>query len=453
MKGLTKSIKRTPFNVTSKLGMSKKSNDPEFDDYQRHFSTMEKAVEKFLKDTKSFTDAINSLFTSGAGFATHFSTLFHPIAGEYDLIGKHPDAGHTIRAVSKYETAMEELRSAVGPELELIESRVVGPMKDFQVVMKTIRKTITKRDHKLVDYDRFNNSLTKLRDKKEKSLSDEKNLFKLEQDFELATNEYDYLNNALKNDLPRFMTLSTQFIDPLFSSFYYMQLNIFYVIHEKMNSFADENKFDISNVPGSQIAGEYEEKRTDAWSTIEDLNIVKRIISTCKSTSSIFFISQLMYLAAKMVQANRANGGGSTLSRSATTSSATSSLAPPGSRGLGRMSSTGSFKKVPPPIPGSSSASSMAAAAPPPYTPAAAVAATKRAPPPPPPLKPKPKVVPRVQYVVALYDYAAQADGDLSFNTGDRIEVVERGKSAEDWWTGRLNGVQGVFPGNYVQDA
>ena len=31
----------------------------------------------------------------------------------------------------------------------------------------------------LLDYDRFNNSLTKLRDKKEKSLNDEKNLFKV----------------------------------------------------------------------------------------------------------------------------------------------------------------------------------------------------------------------------------------------------------------------------------
>ncbi len=30
-----------------------------------------------------------------------------------------------------------------------------------------------------MDYDRFNNSLTKLRDKKEKSLSDEKNLYKV----------------------------------------------------------------------------------------------------------------------------------------------------------------------------------------------------------------------------------------------------------------------------------
>ncbi|KAK7064740.1 Bar adaptor protein [Favolaschia claudopus] len=432
MKGFTKTIKRTPFMVTSKVGMSKKSTDPEFDDYQRHFGTMEKAAEKFLKDTKSFTDAVNGLFTSGAGFATHFSTIFHPIAGEYDLIGKNADAAHTIRSVTKYETAMEELRTAVGPELDLIESRIVGPVKELQSVMKTIRKTITKRDHKLTDYDRFNNSLTKLRDKKEKSLSDEKNLFKLEQDFELATNEYDFLNNALKTDLPRFMMLSTQFIDPLFSSFYYMQLNIFYLLLEKMNSFAEENKYDVTNVPGSQIASDYEGKRTDAWSTIEDLNITKRIIST-----------------SKMVQANR--GANGTLERSATTASSTSSLS---SRSAPmRTPSNSNLKKVPPPVPGSSKSLS---APPPPYSAASsasAAAATKRAPPPPPPLKPKPSLAPKVHYVVALYDFAAQADGDLSFNTGDRIEIVERGASAEDWWTGRLNGQQGVFPGNYVQDT
>lgn len=52
-----------------------------------------------------------------------------------------------------------------------------------------------------------------------------------------------------------------------------------------------------------------------------------------------------------------------------------------------------------------------------------------------------------MQYVVALYDFEAQADGDLSFKSGDRIEIVERTESAEDWWTGRLNGQQGVFPG------
>lgn len=51
----------------------------------------------------------------------------------------------------------------------------------------------------------------------------------LEQDFEIASNEYDYINTALKTDLPRFMQMSTQFIDPLFHSFFYMQYVHFYL--------------------------------------------------------------------------------------------------------------------------------------------------------------------------------------------------------------------------------
>ena len=45
----------------------------------------------------------------------------------------------------------------------------------------------------------------------------------LEQDFEIATQEYDQLNSTLKQELPQFMVMATQFIDPLFHSFYYMQ--------------------------------------------------------------------------------------------------------------------------------------------------------------------------------------------------------------------------------------
>lgn len=107
----------------------------------------------------------------------------------------------------------------------------------------------------------------------------ETNLTKLEQDFEVASNEYEYINNAMKTDLPRFMVMATQFIDPLFHSFFYMQLNIFYLLLEKLNGFA-EGKFEVS-VPAAQIATDYEEKRSDAFARIEDLGITKRIISTC----------------------------------------------------------------------------------------------------------------------------------------------------------------------------
>lgn len=108
--------------------------------------------------------------------------------------------------------------------------------------------------------------------------------YQLEQDFEIATSEYDYINTALKQDMPRFMQLATQFIDPLFHSFFYMQLNIFYILLEKTNSFGEEAKMDIANRPGSQIAEEYEARRGDIIAAVENLQIIKRIISVCQSS-------------------------------------------------------------------------------------------------------------------------------------------------------------------------
>lgn len=56
-----------------------------------------------------------------------------------------------------------------------------------------------------------------------------------------------------------------------------------------------------------------------------------------------------------------------------------------------------------------------------------------------------------VKYVIVIFDYEVQVEGDLFFCVGDRIEIVEQIESVEDWWIGRLNGVMGVFFGNYIQ--
>ena len=80
----------------------------------------------------------------------------------------------------------------------------------------------------------------------------------------------------------------------------------------------------------------------------------------------------------------------------------------------------------------------------------AAAAAAKKKPPPPPP---KPKRFPsqQAEYVVALYDFEGQNVGDLSFREGDRIRVIKKTGSSQDWWDGEIGGVKGQFPANYVQ--
>ena len=90
-----------------------------------------------------------ALFTSGAGFASHFAVLFQPIQGEVSITGKYPDADHNIRNMPKYEAVFDEMKTLIAPELDLIDSRIGGPTKELQTVLRTIRKSITKREHKV----------------------------------------------------------------------------------------------------------------------------------------------------------------------------------------------------------------------------------------------------------------------------------------------------------------
>jgi len=50
-----------------------------------------------------------------------------------------------------------------------------------------------------------------------------------------------------------------------------------------------------------------------------------------------------------------------------------------------------------------------------------------------------------------LYDYAAQAEGDLSFKVGDRIEILQKGEDGNEWWVGKVGGREGQFPANYTK--
>jgi len=48
-----------------------------------------------------------------------------------------------------------------------------------------------------------------------------------------------------------------------------------------------------------------------------------------------------------------------------------------------------------------------------------------------------------------LYPYTAQSEGELSFNEGDLIGIIE--DLPDGWSRGDVNGVEGVYPTNYVQ--
>ncbi|KAI9272086.1 Rho GTPase activation protein [Helicostylum pulchrum] len=53
------------------------------------------------------------------------------------------------------------------------------------------------------------------------------------------------------------------------------------------------------------------------------------------------------------------------------------------------------------------------------------------------------------QYLIAVWDYAAEGEFELSFKQGDRIKLLERHN--DDWWEGELNDEIGFFPANRIR--
>lgn len=51
--------------------------------------------------------------------------------------------------------------------------------------------------------------------------------------------------------------------------------------------------------------------------------------------------------------------------------------------------------------------------------------------------------------VVAIYDYYADKDDELSFQESSVIYVLK--KNDDGWWEGVMDGITGLFPGNYVE--
>ena len=404
-------------------------------DAERRFQELETETKKLHDESKKYFDAINGMLSHQIEFSQAIAEIYKPISGRMSDPDSLVQEGNPegIQACEEYEAIVKELQATLQPELEMIETRVIRPADELLEIVKVIRKSATKRQHKQLDYDRHRATLKKLQDKKEKSLKDEKAMYKAENDVEQATQEFNYFNDLLKDELPKLFALEREFIRPLFQSFYYMQLNVFYTLHEKMQG-CDIGYFNLT----LDVEEAFEMKRGDIREQAEALSITK-----FKTTGAKRPPGRLGPASSKLAIEGRKSESSASSSRLAIESGKITS---PTRR------STQDFSENPPPpyssqlSPTSGETSVMRANS----TGGAWGDAAKKKGAAPPPPKPKPSRfsgAPAAETVTALYDYEAQAEGDLSFTTGDVIEIVTRTNNENEWWIGKLNGKQGQFPG------
>ncbi|KAI0024176.1 BAR domain-containing protein [Xylariomycetidae sp. FL0641] len=456
-RGFQKSVIRAPQQFKAKFNLGEHTKDAVFIDSERRFQELESETKRLHDESKKYFDAINGMLSHQIEFSKAIAEIYKPISGRPSdpdslTIDSNPEG---IRACEEYESVVKELQETLQPELEMIDARVVRPANELLDVLKVIRKTAVKRDHKQLDYDRHRATLKKLQDKKDKTAKDEKALWKAENDMEQSTQEFNYFNDLLKEELPKLFALEREFIQPLFQSFYYMQLNIFYTLHEKMQH-CDIGYFDLT----LDVEEAFIQKRGDIQEQAEKLSIVKF------KTTGRPRPPKYGQKPAALLQGNSQPAGLLTQGSPQASPSLAPSAASPGpvspvrpSPGLasakyGQQSAAEPTEHPPPPYSASglSVKSPVSPALASPSSPGfAALAAGKPKPPPP---KPKPSrfsATPNVETVTALYDYSAQAEGDLSFRAGEVIEIVSRTQNENEWWTGKIHGRTGQFPGNYVK--
>lgn len=412
---------QAPQTFKAKFNLGDNTKDAVYIDAERRFQELEKETKKLHDESKKYFEAINGMLTHQIEFSQAVAEIYKPISGRVsDPDSAIPEGNpEGIRACEEYEAIVKDLLATLQPELEMIESRVIRPADELLEVIKVIRKTATKRQHKQLDYDRHRATLKKLQDKKDKSLKDEKALYKAETDVEQATQEFNYFNDLLKDELPKLFALEREFIRPLFQSFYYMQLNIFYTLHERMQG-CDIGYFDLT----LDVEEAFEAKRGDIKERAEALSIVKFKTTGGKRPPGRLGppSSRLAIESGKITSPTRRS-----------TQDYSENPPPPYSSSLSPTSGETSVMRT------NSTGTAWGAAA-----------KAKGAAPPPP--KPKPSRLsgaPAAETVTALYDYEAQAEGDLSFTTGDVIEIVTRTNNENEWWVGKIKGRQGQFPGTF----
>ena len=187
-----------------------------------------------------------------------------------------PTPAAALQAANDAEAAMAYCRDEILPELDSIDHYVIRPALELQEIIKRIQKAIVKRNHKLIDYDRHRVSLNKLTTKAERSLSEEKSIFKVQSQLDTATQDYEYLNNALKTELPQFLSLQHAFVQPIFEHMYHLQCKIFGMIYARCYELMSANEHHFITHEMTVEAGfQWRKEQYDVQAEIQNMDLLK----------------------------------------------------------------------------------------------------------------------------------------------------------------------------------
>ncbi|KAJ2081560.1 BAR adaptor protein Hob1 [Coemansia sp. RSA 988] len=508
-KGFKKALERMPHQLQSKIGRGSKTVDSDFDDLKQKFIEMETSTKNLFQQTAQFRDGIRGMLVYQSAYFEQVLATYRPIStdpeGNMQPVGSYTDEGASpelLQVAEEFRNRVSTIREKIEGQLGRLDVSVVGPVQDLMNLMRNIHKVIQKRDHKLVDYDRYKAAVEKAEAKEssegQRRLGEERSYQKHGAQYQEASRQYNYFNDMLKAELKQMLDLRQAFIDPIFLKFFRIQNELYTSMFTEFKEAARSCPALDLNVPvlaGWQPKWTRAEKSLNAidlWGT-GSMNIMpyelesssKGMFDSVKGTfrkkdkapppvtASSTFTSANPGAESSALPPAKDNDSSpyGTLGSAAATRTGTygagvaaataTATQPPAAANSPYGNYPSSYSQAPAPKQQGfsqlgSSSHAAADAAPPAYNSGPSPAQNQ------PPGEKGPSIGASsssaspypgqsVKQVRALYDYSSSEKGDLNFREGQVFKLVKRTPDTDDWWTGEIDGRVGVFPGNYVE--
>ncbi|KAL4863265.1 hypothetical protein BDV12DRAFT_30276 [Aspergillus spectabilis] len=438
--------------------MKRSADDNQVAILLKDFDQIDKLLDKIVDSTKAWRDAWSSLLTHQDRMLTEFESLYAPIVGSAEASSHTPvrTPKATLARTTKLQVEYGELKKELLEELIAVDNRMINPASQAKECLIPFKKTIKKRDDRKLDYERHQGRVDNYSKRGKRSERENAALIKAEEDLAKATEDYHGADEHLRKHLPPLITAVFSLLPRLLSAQIEIQNNLLAHYYTVIYQYCEQQQFPSDPPqPLDQTVTQWEQACHPIQQQIEDFATLANGKAVRNSRSPNDRRPSNALNALNRFRTTHSVPPSQSDSKPAPANDSKPAL---GARSKSTPSALTTFsihslpKYTPPAISSSSLLDPHADNPPIPRLstkPSYQGLVTKKKPPPPPP-KPR-SASSNITFVTALYDFAGQSTGDLVFQQGDRIRVIKRTESTDDWWEGELHGVRGSFPANYVE--
>ncbi len=193
----------------------------------------------------------------------------------------------TMKQLQDYRGMCNSVKVATEPLLGNLETLVVLKCKEMALYLQEVEKSLKKRGHKKIDYERFTETVEKLHDKSEseKGLTDKEkeSLQKAEIELDEASDVFFKLDAKLRKGLPQCFSQITEFLYITTSIVYQTEVDIFRIWKENFELYTQRYGHRMTETPQDyeDICHEWEndfesiQTKTEALQHISNGNVIK----------------------------------------------------------------------------------------------------------------------------------------------------------------------------------